>query len=143
MKIKKVIALMLVLSAVSSTTITANASAKDSSFPTDYISSTTSVYSDWRDKENSTSHYIYNLTGIQIRVISYSASNVNRTVNGSAVIPSVSQRFIRNFIWEKYSDHTESSNKCRLSIRSNISGASTRLSGAWSPDSVGSYPVAN
>ena len=82
-------------------------------------------------------------TFLELRVISYSYSNVNRTKNGSAVIPGNSERFINNFIRERYNDHTENDSRCKLSIRCNISGASGKISGAWSPDSVGSYIVAN
>lgn len=37
--------------------------------------------------------------------------------------------------------HTYS--QCRLSICTNVSGVTTTLHGKWSPDSIGSYPIAN
>ncbi len=143
MKLKKLFAACLAICISASSTVIANATSQDSALPTEYISSTTSVYTGWRYKDDATSHYIYNLSGLPIRVISYSYSGVNRTKNGYAVIPSMSQRFIQNYIRERYNDGTESDNRCRLSIRSNISGSYTTLSGAWSPDSVGNYPIAN
>ncbi len=143
MKIKKNVAVCIMACTVATSTLTASASAKDSVFPTQYISSSSYYVSKWRYKDNTTSHYIKNTSSLELRVISYSYSNVNRTKNGSAVIPGNSERFINNFIRERYNDHTENDSRCKLSIRCNISGASGKISGAWSPDSVGSYIVAN
>lgn len=143
MKIKKIIALVLTLSMMSSSTIIANASTADSDLPEKYVSTSITVYSNWRAKENSTSHYIYNLAKQEIRVYSYSDKGINRTVNGSAIIPYLSQRLIRNTIWERYADGTETSNRCRLAIKGTIPAVNVQLAGVWSPDSVGNYPVAN
>lgn len=109
----------------------------DSSLPTQYISSTTYVQTGLRDKEDDTYHYIYNTCSLEVRVISYSQQNNNCTKGSYAVIPSGAQRFITNYVYEW------GYRNCKLSIRSNISGASTTLSGYWSPDSIGSCIVAN
>lgn len=143
MKFKKILALCLITCATLSSTMVASADAKDSTLPTDYISSTKCTFSNWRYKDNYTSHYINNTCALRLRVISYSSSNNNRTCRGSAVIPGNCERFIKNTVREAYRDGEEGNTLCRLYIRADISGSSARLSGKWSPDSVGSYPVAN
>lgn len=138
MKIKKIIAAALIMctSIVMATPAYANNSV-DSTLPSEYISYTTYVSTELRDKYDSSYHYIYNKCGIQISVLSYSQSNVNCTKSSYALIPANSERFITNYVYEW------GYRNCKLSIRGNIPGASVKLEGVWSPDSVGSYPVAN
>lgn len=137
MKIRKIIAAALIMCTSITMAIPAYASSKDSVLPSEYISSTKYVSTELRNKDNSSYHYIYNKCGIPISVLSYSQSNVNCTKNSYAVIPANSQRFITNYVYEW------GYRNCRLTIRGNVGGASVLLKGVWSPDCVGSYPVAN
>ena len=90
-----------------------------------------------RRKEDTTSHYIKNESGFDLWVISKPADDKNKTVNGYAIIPSNTQRRIRNRIKE------DGYNWCKLNITSAKSGVSGNLKGVWSPDSIGKYTPAN
>jgi hypothetical protein len=138
MKFKKILSVALLMCTTMVSTIPAYANnSSDTTLPTEYISSTTYVSTEYRAKTDDSYHYIFNQTSIEVRAISYSQNGTNCTKGSYAAIPSNSKRFITNYVYENgYSN-------CRLSIRSNISGASAILSGKWSPDSVGSYTVAN
>ncbi len=135
---KKLISLGLVLGVTLVTSVTTHANNSDTSLP--YVkvgfqfsqAKATPV----RAKDNYTSHYIKNTSGFNLWVQSQTSSGINKTHNGHAIIP-VAERFIYNNIKEdKY-------HSCKLSITTATSGTSGYISGLWSPDSVGSYPVAN
>ncbi len=152
MRIKKLLSVALITCATLSSTMVANADTKDSSLPTEYISSTKSTYSNYREKNNTSYIYIKNMCGLQLKVIAYYTNpspDTPQTKHGYAVIPGNVQRFINNSVYEAYkSDNKQGLSKgkkcnCRLYIRADISGSSGRLYGKWSPDSVGNYPVAN
>lgn len=136
--IKKISATLLVLSLSIATVLPVYANNHgDTKLPSQYISSTTYVHTELRDKYDDSYHYMYNKCSIEVSVISYSQQDNNCTNHGYALIPANSKRFISNYVYEW------GYRNCKLSIRSNISGASTTLSGYWSPDSIGSYIVAN
>lgn len=112
-------------------------SASDSSFPMTFISSAKSYDTIRRSKDNDSYVYVKNTSGLDLRVRTKAGSNgKNYTKNGSAVVPS-GEWFVANYINEN--GYTS----CYLTISAANAGASGYLKGKWSPDSVGSYPVAN
>lgn len=138
MKFKQILAMCIATYTMVVPTVSAYANnSGDTNLPSTYISSSTYASTEYRDKYDSTSHYIYNMSSLQIRAISYAQNGTNCTNKNFAVIPANSKRFIYNSIYEW------GYRNCRLSIRANISGSAGTLSGLWSPDSVGSYPIAN
>lgn len=90
-----------------------------------------------RTKEDTSSHYIKNASGFDLWVVSKTSNNLNKTVKGYAIIPSGTQRRIRNTVKE------DGYSSCKLNITSAKSGVSGYLEGVWSPDSIGSYIAAN
>lgn len=114
-------------------------SSSDSTFPSPFIGyAITSGYkTGLREKENDSYHYIKNTSGFNLWVISEGYPGYKNVTNGGHAIVPNGEYFITNFVSEKgYS-------KCRLNITTASSGTSGYLTGAWSPDSVGSYPVVN
>lgn len=101
------------------------------------FSYSTSAYTELRDKTDASLHYIYNQSGFDLWVQSLTSGDINKTVNGRAIIPSGTQRRIRNTI--KESGYLQ----CKLGITSAKSGVSGRVSGKWSPDCAGTYQAAN
>lgn len=101
------------------------------------FSYSTSAYTGLREKQDRTSHYIKNESGFDLWVQSLTSGNVNKTVNGYAIIPSGTQRRIRNTIKE------DGYSYCKLGITSAKSSVSGRVKGKWSPDCAGSYTAAN
>ena len=111
--------------------------AEDSTIPSTYVGYISGFNTDIREKDNYSYHYIRNDSGFSLCVLSKSYSDrVNRTQNGRAIVPS-GEYFIANYVKES------GKNECFLNITSAYSGLSGFASGAWSPDSVGSYPVVN
>ena len=148
MKLKKLLSVALISCATLSSTTVANANAKDSVLPTDYISSTKAVFTDTRVKDDYSSHYIYNSCGLTLMAVSYYTNpspDKNVTKDGGAIIMGGSRRIIKNYVRETYDKGHGAGEKCkcRLYLRAYVSGSSGRLHGKWSPDSVGNYPVAN
>lgn len=117
--------------------MTTFASAADSSLPSNFISWNRSADTNKRAKENDSYHYIYNRSSMPLWVQSRSASGVNCTKNDHAIIPSGRERFITNYVYEW------GHRSCFLRIYAGAEKASGILKGVWSPDSVGSYTVAN
>lgn len=101
------------------------------------FSYSTSAYTDLREKQDTSSHYIKNNSGFDLWVESLTSGNVNKTVKGYAIIPSGTERRIRNTIKESGYSY------CKLGITSAKSSVSGRVSGKWNPDCAGSYPAAN
>ena len=64
------------------------------------FSYSTSAYTDLREKQDTSSHYIKNNSGFDLWVESLTSGNVNKTVKGYAIIPSGTERRIRNTIKE-------------------------------------------
>lgn len=138
MKLKRILAAAMVAGSVMAATVSVYANnSKDTALPTDYVSSTQCTFTGYRNKEDDSYNYINNEIGLQLRVITYSDDSTNCTKNSSAVIPGNSKRFITNYV------HERQFSRCRLYIRADISGSNARLNGKWSPDSVGSYIIAN
>lgn len=138
MKLKRILAAAMVAGSVMAATVSVYANnSDDSDLPTEYVSSTQNTYTEYRDKYDASYNYINNEIGLQLRVITYSQSGTNCTKKSSAVIPGNSKRFITNYVYEW------GYRNCRLYIRADISGSSGKLKGKWSPDSLGSYIVAN
>lgn len=112
---------------------------EDSTFPTRFIGySTSSGYNTiLRGKDDKSYHYIMNTSGFNLWVISKAGRDKsNQTIGGHAIVPN-GEWFIANLIKERgYST-------CYLNITTATSGTSGYLSGKWSPDSVGNYPVVN
>lgn len=108
----------------------------DSKLPEKFISYTGWADTSYRNKNDYTSHYIMNNSGFDLWVISQNVDKKNLTVRGHAIVRG-GEWFIYNKIKEK------GFNSCRLHISTATSGTSGKLSGKWSPDSVGNYPVAN
>lgn len=135
---KKTLALCLATCATIFTSIPVYANNyTDSNLPEKYIGYNNYVDTKLRHKKDGSYHYIYSTASVPIRVISYSPDRDNCTKHGYAVIPANSKRFITNYVNERtYS-------QCRLSICTGVSGVTTTLHGKWSPDSIGSYPIAN
>lgn len=128
--------IVLSLSVMNVCTVFAN-NHTDRKIPKQYVSSSHWATTDYADKQDATSHYIYNACGLRVRVVSYAQNGANCTNNSYAVISANSKRFIFNSVWE------DGYRNCRLSIRADVSGSSGNVTGWWSPDSIGSYPVAN
>lgn len=148
MKLKKLLSVALITCATLSSTMVANANAKDSYLPTEYISSTKVVFSDTRVKDDYSSHYIYNTCGLALMAVSYYTNpspDKNVTKKGGAVIPGDAERAIKNYVRETYDKGHGAGQKCkcRLYLRAYASGSSGTLHGKWSPDSVGNLIVAN
>lgn len=112
-------------------------SAMDSKFPTQFISYSKSYNSVIRTKEDASYNYVNNTSGFNLWVITKAGSDKsNQTKNGHAVVPS-GEWFIANYVYEN------GYRSCLLNVTTATSGTSGYLKGKWSPDSVGSYPVAN
>lgn len=112
-------------------------SAVDSEFPIRFISSAKSYDTVKRPKDNASYVYVKNTSGLDLRVRTKAGLNsTNHTKNGSAIVPR-GEWFIANYINEK------GYKSCFLTVSAANSGASGYLKGKWSPDSVGSHPVAN
>ncbi|WP_251389234.1 hypothetical protein [Mediterraneibacter agrestimuris] len=113
----------------------------DSYFKEDFIGySTTQAHeTPMRWKDNDSYHYVMNTSGFNLWVISYDRYYNNRTRGLRAIVPG-GEWFITNSVFE---DHGYVRDECRLNITSATSGVSGYLKGKWSPDSIGSYPVAN
>jgi hypothetical protein len=133
--------LALMFSLVSA--IPAYASSSDSYYTyTIYFNLSSEQPTEARNKENDTSVYInnYSYTSLYVRTfgrVSSDYSWVNRTINGHATIPHGEY-----FIWQTI--YENGGRQARLGLTTQLSSASgATVSGAWSPDSVGSYPVAN
>lgn len=89
-----------------------------------------------RDKQDKTSHYVYNMSGFNLWIRSLASNNVNCTYKEYAIVQP-GEWFIWNTVREN--GYTQ----CKLDITTAQAGSTGILSGKWSPDSVGSYPVAN
>lgn len=112
-------------------------SAVDSTIPSTYVGYISGFNTDIRVKEDKSYHYMKNDSGFNLCVLSRSyPDRVNRTRNSKAIVPS-GEYFITNSVKE------DGQNKCFLNVTSAYSGLSGYASGAWSPDSVGSYPIVN
>lgn len=116
--------------------------AHDSDIPRTFIGySYNSGYNTYpvRDKDNNSYIYIYllNNSGFNLWVVAKSGSGANcmRNGNGHAIVPT-GQYFVTNFVRER--GYTN----CYLNLTTAQSGTSGYVQGAWSPDSVGSYPIA-
>lgn len=136
---KKLLTLMLVLSATFATAMPVSAkNNNDINFPTKKIgfSSSQAFHTGYAAKEDKSSHYIKNTSGFNLLVISQAPGGRNCTNKNRAIIPTA-ERFIYNQIYEW------GYRSCRLKITTANSGTSGYLKGCWSPDSVGNYPVAN
>lgn len=117
--------------------MTVFASAKDSTFPSEFVSWNTKVDTRPRVKDNSSYHYVCNNSSIPLWIESIGESGTNCTKGNHAIVPYSSERFITNYVYE-WKEET-----CFLRIYAGKQNVGARLSGRWSPDSVGSYPVAN
>lgn len=80
-----------------------------------------------------------NNSGFNLWVISYDRYYNNRTQGLRVIIPG-GEWFITNSVYKANGYRPD---LCRLNITAGTSGVSGYLKGKWSPDSVGSYPVAN
>lgn len=89
-----------------------------------------------RRKDDDSYHYINNTSGFYLGVVSKASDDSNCTRNGRAVV-TVGEYFITNYVKEN------GKNYCRLYITAAYSGTSGYVTGEWSPDSVGSYPIVN
>ena len=114
-------------------------SAEDSYFPTAFIGYALSsgVNTPSRVKENGTWHYVMNNSGFDLWVISKTSDGANHTKGNHAIVPG-GEWFVTNYVYEN-----RGRTRCYLNLTSAKAGVSGYLSGKWSPDSVGSYPVAN
>lgn len=137
---KKIIALLLVCMCTLVTVTPAFASNIDSTFPSTFISNTSSYESNHRYKENSSSVYINNTSGLDLNVNIYGATNISSY--GANCTPR--KTIVQTGKWLMHNTVNESGyTYCYLKINANKSGVSGYLTGQWSPDSVGSYPYAN
>lgn len=110
---------------------------QNTQIPEEFIGYASGLNTEWRWKLDDSFHYIQNTSGFDLRVVSKAHSDdSNQTRNGYALVPC-GEYFIANFV------HENSKINCYLYIRTSRYGTSGYASGWWSPDSVGSYPVAN
>lgn len=114
-------------------------SAKDSTFPRVFIGYdygdgyNTSI----RSKEDDSYNYVMNTSGFNLWVVTKAGTDNSNVTRGSyAIIPN-GEWFITNYVYER------GYRSCYLDITTAKSGVFGYLSGKWSPDSVGNYPVAN
>lgn len=119
-----------------SLTVLAENNHQDTRLPSSFISYTTSCKTANRNKTDSSSVYIQNTCGMNLKVYVKSAGNVNCTYKGSATVKS-GKWLLHNTVYEK------GYKTCHLQISTANSSVSGKLSGNWSPDSVGSYSYAN
>ena len=110
---------------------------RDSTIPSTYVGYISGFNTDIREKDDKSYHYMKNDSGFNLCVLSRSyPDRVNRTQNSKAIVPS-GEYFIANYVKEN------GKNQCFLNVTSAHSGLSGYASGAWSPDSVGNYPIVN
>lgn len=123
---------------VASLSLPVFASAHDSTIPHTFIgySYSSGLNTDVRAKEDKTWNYVNNTSGFNLWVETHATDGSNQTKGGHAIVPT-GQYFITNYVKETHHDY------CYLNITTANQGTSGWLSGAWSPDSVGSYPVVN
>ena len=145
MRIKKMFAvlsataIMITLSAVP-----ALASVTDSTLPTRFIAYTAYANTDTRTKDNDTSVYMNNTSGMTLWVYTNGGTapsgttgiDVGTTIGGYANV-NPGEYKIRNYIQE----YGYTTAFCNISTATN--GVGGTLSGKWSPDSVGNFPNAN
>lgn len=114
-------------------------SAEDSKFPTKFIGYAVSqgCQTGNRLKEDDSYHYVKNDSGFNLWILSRASDGTNHTRGEYAIVPS-GEWFITNYIYERKGESW-----CYLDITTAQMGITGILSGFWSPDSVGSYPVAN
>ncbi len=136
---KKALALIMAL-AIGSIGVEAQAAGNvaDTNLPTQTIgfAFSTAARTALRAKQDTTSHYIKNTSGFNLWVRSLSSTDVNCTTNNRAIVQTGEW-----FIWNSVKEDGYS--WCKLDITTATSGTKGILRGVWSPDSVGSYPVAN
>jgi hypothetical protein len=142
---KALVVLFLTLVVGLSSAVPAFATATDSTLPTSFISYSTNTTSNVRVKDNDTSVYMKNTSGMTLWVYANGGSkpssvgvtySTGTTRNGHANVPA-GQWLIINYINEN------GYGTAWLNISTASSSVSGNLSGLWSPDSVGSYPIAN
>lgn len=134
---KKSLVALVMAGCMIAPSMTAFAGTGDSSLPTAFVTWNKSTTSSQREKEDDTYHYIYNYSTIPLWVESRTTGGVNCTKGGHAIIPRSTERFITNYVYEW------GYKPCWLRIYAGAENVSGMVSGLWSPDSVGSYPVAN
>lgn len=148
MKIKKIaafaLALMLIVGAIAVPASATTRDVTDEYFDgwAGYVYKTSDTfYVDQRVKENATSIYIYNYSEVTLKVRGEGWNGkqwVNETCGaGSATVPQ-GEYFIETLI----NEHGESLARLAINSAQNY-GKKRYVYGKWSPDSVGSYPVAN
>ena len=112
-------------------------SAIDFKFPARFISYSNSYNSVIRSKEDVSYNYVNNTSGFDLWVVTKAGTDKsNQTKNGHAIVPRGAW-FIANYVYEN------GYRSCFLNVTTATSGTSGTLRGEGSPDSVGSYPVAN
>ena len=147
MKVKKLmskISLALALGVIASGVSTipayaANIKDKEFNFRVGYDSTTQAGETTERAKEDSSSVYIKpsNYRDLCIKTFGYrNGSWNNDTKNGYAIVTK-GEWLIHNYIYER------GSRSAKLNITTATPGTSGIATGVWSPDSVGSYTVAN
>lgn len=101
------------------------------------FSYSSSAYTELREKQDTSSHYVKNESGFDLWIQSLTAGNVNKTINGHAIVPSGTKRRVRNTIKE------DGYSYCKLGLTTAKPSVSGRVIGKWSPDCAGSYEAAN
>lgn len=116
-------------------------SATDSTIPSRFISYTTEYNTDHRQKDTSGYIYLKNDAGFNLWVIAKASVNsancMSRDPNNyyaHSIVPT-GQYFLTNYVIER------GYGNCYLNLTTATSGTSGYVKGAWSPDSVGSYPI--
>lgn len=95
------------------------------------------AYTNLRQKQDTTSHYVKNDSGFDLWIRSFTSTDLNKTVGGHAIVPSGTKRRGRNTIKESGYGY------CKLGITSSKSSVSGMVKGKWSPDCAGNYTAAN
>lgn len=121
------------------------ASVKDTTFKSTFLAYTQYYNTISREKEDSTSVYMKNTSGMTLWVYTNGGTkpsgtptltDTGTTIGGHANV-KVGEYKIRNYVYEK------GYKKVYLNLSTATSGVSGYLNGKWSPDSVGTYPSAN
>lgn len=141
---KKFFTKMLLLTMLGTMNMSALAAGNidDTHLPSQFISHSIRTETKSRAKEDATSHYIYNKSSLTLRVASrviINGQKINKTSGGGYVLVPTGEYFIYNNVFE---DNGYRSMDCQLHIYVDKKWTGGILSGLWSPDSVGSYPVA-
>lgn len=142
-KIKRLVGVILAMAMIMSFSIPVFASepetrsSVDSTIPRTFIGYSSGLDTGTRYKEDYSYIYISNTAGFNLKVVAKATVNNSNQTRGKYAIVPIGEYFITNSVRENGYD------RCFLNIKTATVGTSGYVTGKWSPDSVGSYPVVN